>query len=672
VKRSQAERRLRDLRAELRHHDYLYHVKDRPEISDEAYDALFAELRAVEAAFPDLVTPDSPTQRVGGAVFDRFPTVPHAAPMLSLDSDRDEAAVRRFDARLRKELGDAGVQYVLEPKLDGASVELVYEDGALVRAATRGDGVNGEGITENVRTIPSVPLRLDPRGPAVGFVALRGEVIMRLSGFEQLNERLLEQGGEPFANPRNAAAGSLRQLDPTITAQRPLDLYVYDVLAARGVSFASHDAMLTAIRTWGFPVSELIRSGRTADDIVAYHAGLLARRDDLDFEIDGVVIKLDDVAARDRLGVTARHPRWAYAFKFPPRKEVTRVLKIIASVGRTGVVTPVAMMRPVELGGVTVSRATLHNREEVARKDIREGDLVRVQRAGDVIPQVVERIEESDRRRGPRFRLPDTCPSCGTGLIERGPFTVCPNGFRCQAQLAGRIQHFASRHALDIQGLGEESSKLLVAEGLVTRLDQLFDLTEQDLLPLEGFAEKSAANLIAAIQGAADVDVARLLLGLGIPEVGVAVARALAAHFGTLVALRAADEAALEAVEGVGPKMAEQIRAFFRDARNAEALDRLVAKVRLREAPRAASAGSALAGRTFVFTGGLAALSRDEAEALVGAHGGRTVSAVSKKTDYVVAGTDPGSKLAKAERLGVPVLDETGFLALLREHGIRA
>ncbi len=661
---------MRELRAELRHHDYLYHVKDRPEISDEAYDALFAELRAVEAAFPDLVSPDSPTQRVGGAAFDRFPTVAHAAPMLSLDSDRDEAALRRFDARLRKELGDAGVQYVLEPKLDGASVELVYEDGALVRAATRGDGVNGEGITENVRTIPTVPLRLDPRGPAAAFVALRGEVIMRLSGFEQLNERLLEHGGEPFANPRNAAAGSLRQLDPTVTAQRPLDIYVYDVLVVRGMAFASHDAVLTAIRAWGFPVPELIRSGRTAEDVLAYHAELLARRDDLDYEIDGVVIKLDDVTARERLGMTARHPRWAYAFKFPPRKEVTRVLKIIASVGRTGVVTPVALMRPVELGGVTVSRATLHNREEVARRDIREGDLVRVQRAGDVIPQVVERIEESDRRRGTRFRLPDVCPSCGTALIERGPFTVCPNGFRCPAQLAGRIQHFASRHALDIQGLGEESSKLLVAEGLVTRLDQLFDLTEQDLLPLERFAEKSAANLIAAIQGAADVDVARLLLGLGIPEVGVAVARDLAAHFGTLAAVRAADRAALEAVEGVGPKMAEQITAFFRDARNAEALDRLVGKIRLRETPRPASVDKVLAGRKFVFTGGLATMSREEAEALVTAHGGRTVSSVSKKTDYVVAGTDPGSKLAKAEQLGVAVLDEAGFLALLREHGI--
>jgi len=669
VKRAEAERRVRALRAEIRHHDYLYYVKDKPEIADEAYDALFRELRNLEDAFPELRTADSPTQRVAGAVFDRFPTVLHMAPMLSLDSGAEEAELRRFDARLRKDLGDGGVSYVLEPKLDGASVELVYEQGELVRASTRGDGINGEGITENVRTIPTVPLRLTDRGQGPALVAVRGEIIMRVGAFEALNERLLAEEQEPFANPRNAAAGSLRQLDPTVTAQRPLDIYVYDVLSASGVTFSTDREALEAIAAWGFPVSDLTGSADTVDDVLAYHADLLGRRDELDFEIDGIVIKLDDLAARDRLGTTARHPRWAYAYKFPPRREVTRVLKIIASVGRTGVVTPVAMMRPGGLSGVTVSRATLHNREEVARKDVREGDLVRVQRAGDVIPQVVEVVAEEGRKRGARFRMPAACPSCDAPLQERGPFTVCPNGFHCPAQLAGRIQHFASRHALDIEGLGEESSRLFVATGLVRSLEQIFDLTAEQLIRLEGFAERSAANLLNAIDGARIAELPRFLYGLGIPEVGVAVARDLAAHFGGLAALRNASVAELDAVPGIGEKMAEVIAGFFVDRRNRAVLDALLERVTLTEEAPAPRDG-ALAGSTFVFTGSLSRVSRDEAKRLVEALGARAANSVSKKTTYVVAGTDAGSKLAKAEALGLEILDEDGFLALLAKHGV--
>jgi len=670
MKPADAEHRLRQLRAEIRHHDYLYYVKDRPEIADEAYDALFRELGALEQAFPALRTADSPTQRVAGAVFDRFPTVAHMAPMLSLDSGPDVAEVRRFDERLRKELGGDAIRYVLEPKLDGASVELVYEDGVLVRASTRGDGTNGEGITDNVRTIGSVPVRLKTRGAPPSVVAIRGEIIMRVGAFEALNERLLADGDEPFANPRNAAAGSLRQLDPTITAQRPLDIYAYDVLAAEGVEFATDQDALAAIARWGLPVSDLTATARDVDGILAYHADLLARRDELDFEIDGVVIKLDDLASRDRLGTTARHPRWAYAFKFPPRREITRVLKIIASVGRTGVVTPVALMRPVELAGVTVSRATLHNREEVARKDVREGDLVRVQRAGDVIPQVLEVVDETDRKRGPRFRMPERCPSCATPLVERGPFTLCPNGFHCPAQLAGRIQHFASRHALDIEGLGEESSRLFVAAGLVRSLEQIFDLTAEQLVALDGFAEKSAANLLAAIEAARTVDLSRFLYGLGIPEVGVAVARDLARHFGTFAALRGASQAELDAVAGVGDKMAEVIAAFFADPRNATVLDALLERVRLREeapAPR----GGPLEGSTFVFTGGLASISREQAKHLVESLGARATGSVSRKTTFVVAGEDAGTKLDKAREMGLEILDEAAFLALLEKHGAR-
>lgn len=670
MNRTEAERRLRQLRTQIRHHDYLYYVKDAPEVADELYDRLFGELKGLEAQYPDLVTPDSPTQTVAGRLLAEFRTVEHVAPMLSLDSDREEASVRRFDERLRKALGDDGVHYVLEPKLDGASVELVYRAGVLASASTRGDGVHGEEITDNIRTIGSVPFRIAAGAKAPGFVAFRGEVIMRLGAFEELNERLLAEGKEPFANPRNAAAGSLRQLDPTVTAARPLDIYVYDILGAEGlIGVATQQDVLGAIAGFGLPVNELSRPGRDVDDVFAFHRELLERRDDLDFEIDGVVIKLDDLAARERVGFTTRHPRWAYAFKFPPRKEITRVLAIVPSVGRTGAVTPIAMLRPVELGGVTVSRATLHNREEVARKDIREGDRVRVQRAGDVIPQILERMEEAGHvRPSEPWRMPKVCPSCKTPLIERGPFTVCPNGFECPAQLAGRIQHFGSRDALDIEGLGEETARQFVAEGLVHQLPEIFDLTVERLLPLEGFAAKSAGNLIEAIARASHVELRRFVYGLGIPEVGTAVAADLARHFGTFTNVRSASVDQLQAVPGVGPKMAEQIAAFFRNPRNVRLLDELERRVELTEGE--ASPASTLGGLKFVFTGGLTRFGRREAKELVESLGAKVTGSVSRETDYVVAGEDPGSKLEKARSLGVTVLDEDGFIELLKTKGV--
>jgi len=668
MNRKQAEQRTRELHTQIRHHDYLYYVKDAPEISDEAYDALYRELEDLEQRHPDLVTPDSPTQRVGGLALDKFPSVQHTAPMLSLDSSQEVAQLERFDERVRK-AAEGEIAYVVDPKLDGASVELVYEDGVLVRASTRGDGRTGEGITENVRTIRAAPLRLhDGKRPVPGILAVRGEVIMRVAAFEQLNERLLEQGREPFANPRNAAAGSLRQLDPQITAQRPLDLYVYDLLASEGVSMETQWEVLTALSDWGFPVNELARRARSVEEIVEYHAELHEQRDDLPYEIDGVVIKLDGLAQRDELGETSHHPRGAYAFKFPPRKEVTRVLAIAASVGRTGAVTPIAMLRPVELGGVTVSRASLHNREEVARKDIREGDRVRVQRAGDVIPQVLERVDEPGRKRKPRFRMPAKCPSCGTALTERGPFTVCPNGFECPAQLAGRIQHLAGRDALDIEGLGEETARLLVAEGLLKQLPDLFDLSAERLVELEGFAEKSAGSLVDGIARAgSDVELHRFLVALGIPEVGVAVARDLARHFGSLGALRKASTEQLEAVPGVGPKMAEQIEGFFGDAHNRAILERLEDKVTVAEAEGAAA--DILAGLKVVFTGSLERMTRRDAKQLVESLGGRVSSSVSKETAYVVVGASPGSKHDDARRLDVTILTEDEFLDLLRSKG---
>ena len=664
---SKASRRIDKLRAEIERHEYLYHVRDRPEISDQAYDLLFRELQELEAAHPKLVRPDSPTQRVGGAPLDAFTSVEHVAPMLSLDSHPDLAEVERFDERVRKGLGeDAEVAYVCEPKLDGASVELVYENGVLVRAATRGDGQRGEDVTDNVRTIAAVPLRLrDEDRPVPPLLALRGEIIIHVEDFEALNERLIAEGREPFANPRNAAAGALRQLDSRITASRPLDIYLFDVLAG-DPGLETQWRTLRALREWGLRVNDLPQRVETIAEIADYHRRLIEGRDDIGYEIDGVVIKLDDLAARAELGATSHHPRWAFAFKFPPRKEITRVLGILASVGRTGVVTPVAMLRPVELGGVTVSRASLHNREEVARKDIREGDLVRVQRAGDVIPQVVERIEE-DRKRKPRFKLPRRCPSCDTELIERGPFTVCPNSFECPAQLAGRLIQFGSRRALDIEGLGEETARLLIEEGLVRHLPDLFALRSEQLVELEGFAEKSATALVEAIQRASTVDLDRFLFALGIPEVGVTVGRDLARHFGKFAALREASAEALAEVHGVGPKMATAIREFLDEPHNAAVLDRLVdGRVTLRETePAPTAAPGPLDGKKVVFTGGLESLSRDQAKALVEEAGGRVTGSVSKATDYVVVGESPGSKAKKAGDLGVELLDEASFRELI-------
>ncbi len=675
--RDKARGRIDKLRTEIRHHDYLYYVKDNSEISDEAYDKLYHELVRLEEQFPDLISEDSPTQRVAGQALGSFPTIEHAAPMLSLESDQSPDSLRRFDERLRKGLGPgADVEYVLEPKLDGASLELVYRDGALLQASTRGDGRRGEGITANVRTMQSVPLRLrsDER-PVPPFLSIRGEVIMLAKDFDRLNERLIAEGKEPFANPRNVAAGALRQLDPQMTAAKPMVLYAYDILASEGLTIGTQWEVLQALLDWGLKVNNLVERGRTVDDVLAYHRGIEEKRDDLGYEIDGVVIKLNDLAAREELGWTSRHPRWAFAFKFPPRKEVTRILSILPSVGRTGVVTPVAIMLPVEIGGVTVARATLHNREEVLRKDVREGDRVRVQRAGDVIPQVIERIDEPDRERGPEWRMPEACPSCGTPLVERGPFTVCPNSFECPAQLAGRIVHFASRNALDIEGLGDETAKQFVSERLVRQLPDLFDLQTEQLVSLEGFAEKSASNLVEALRKASNTELPRFLYGLGIPEVGVTVARDLARHFGTFQNLRTAGDVALQEVPGVGPRMAEAITAFFQEPTNASVLDQLLTRLQLTEtAPRASSteAGAVLpfAGKKFVFTGGLTRFSRSEAQQMIESLGARATGSVSKSTDYVVVGEDAGSKADDARRLGVTTLDENGFIELLKAQGV--
>lgn len=659
------------LRAEVECHDRLYYVEASPEISDSAYDALFRRLQALEAAHPALLAPDSPTQRVGADPLDTLPNIEHAVPMLSLDSAHDADAVRRFDERLRKALGDEDIRYVLEPKLDGASVELVYVDGVLDRAVTRGNGRVGEGVTENARTIPTVPLRLrGDRHPVPAFLSVRGEALMYLPEFESLNQRRIEAGDPPYQNPRNATSGALRQLDSRITAQRPLTVLAFDVLSVDGVSFERDSEGLDALDAWGFRTPDRIEVTDSVDEIVAYHRRFEADRDALHYEIDGIVVKLDALAARATLGSTSHHPRWAIAFKFEPRKEVTRIDRIFVSVGRTGVLTPVALLRPVEVGGVTVSRASLHNREELERKDVREGDQVRVQRAGDVIPQVVERIDEPDRERGPPFTMPDACPSCGTRPVAKGPFTVCPDHFACKAQLKGRIAHFGARGALDIEGLGGETAALLVDEGLVKELADLFDLTEEDLLPLEGFAEVSARNLVNAIARRRRVELARFLVGLGIPEVGGAVARDLALHFRGIGELRAGLPEDLEAVHGVGPKMSAAILGFLHEPRVSDALDRLLARgfeLTVPEEPAADETADGWAGRTVVLTGALEGYTRSGLKKVLQGLGARVTGSVSARTDYLVAGTNPGSKLARARELGVEVLDEERLQELLPE-----
>jgi DNA ligase (NAD+) len=561
------------------------------------------------------------------------------------------------------------VRYLLEEKFDGASLELVYESGLLTRAVTRGDGREGEEVTENVKTIRSVPLRLhaeDRKAPKL--LALRGEVMMKISAFEALNRKLLEAGNEPFANPRNAAAGSLRQLDPRVTAERPLEATVYEVLAAEGVRFSTDSQALKSLEEWRLPTPRRIFEVSTVSDIVKRHAQLAEERDRLPYEIDGMVIKLDDIDAREKLGSTAHHPRWAIAYKFAPRSDETRIEQIAIQVGRTGVLTPVALMRPVEVGGVTISRATLHNREEVQRKDLRVGDLVRIQRAGDVIPEVVERIAEPARKRESPFKMPSKCPACGSRVTERGPYTLCPNRFACPAQLKGRIKHFASKGGLDMEGLGEETVSALIDRGLVSTLADLFRLRKDDLLRLEGFAERSAAKLVEAIQKGRRVELGRFLYALGIPEVGAAVAQDLAQYFRSLERLRAANREELQKVSGIGPRMSEAIYEFLRDKRNQHAIAALLeAGVEIIE--RKKPKKQPLSGKTFVFTGSLDRFSRSEAQKLVESLGGQATSSVSGQTDYVVVGSEPGKKLDQAKSAGVETLSENQFIELLRTTG---
>lgn len=661
--------RARELRAQLDHHNYQYHVLDAPEVSDAEYDRLLHELKALEEQYPDLITPDSPTQRVGGTPVSGLAAVVHTTPMLSLENAFTEEDLINFDRRVRERLDDvASVEYAAEPKLDGLAVSFRYEAGRLVQAATRGDGTRGEDVTHNVRTIKAVPVSL--RGSPPQLLEVRGEVFMTIAGFKAMNERALAAGEKVFVNPRNAAAGSLRQLDPRLTGSRPLDVFFYSVGETRGWKLpAKHSESLEQLREWGLKISPLVRVVEGAEGCLAYYRDIGEQRAKLKYEIDGVVYKVNRLALQRELGFVARAPRWAIAHKFPAHEENTIIRDVEFQVGRTGALTPVARLEPVFVGGVTVSNATLHNMDEVRRKDVRIGDTVVIRRAGDVIPEIVKVIVERRPASARMVELPAKCPVCGSDVeqVEGEAVARCSGGLFCAAQRKEALRHFASRRALDIEGLGSKIIDQLVDSGQVHTPADLYRLTLDQLANLERMAEKSAANLLAALEGSKTTTLARFLYALGIRDVGEATAAALAAHFGTIEALQDATEETIQEVPDVGPVVAAHVWHFFQQAQNRAVIDEL----RKRgvnwpaQARRATATEGALSGKTFVLTGTLDSMSRDQASDRITALGGKVSGSVSKKTTYVVAGAEAGSKLQKAQELGVEVLDEQGLLELL-------
>jgi len=689
---SEARSRAAALRAELERHNRLYYVDDSPEISDAAYDVLFNELQQLEEKFHELRTPDSPTQRVGGAVREELTPVRHAVPMLSIrtETDTEDSGAAKFDARIRRELqlapDDPPVEYAVELKFDGLAISLRYEEGALVQAATRGDGETGEDVTENVRTIRSVPYQLAKKVP---LLEIRGEIFMRRADFERMNERLRAAGERTYVNPRNSAAGAVRQLDPKITAQRPLRFSAHGFGEVEGVPFKTQSEFLSTVKALGLPVHSSHKVARGAEELIEYHRAVREQREKLPFDIDGVVYKVNSLELQRRLGFVAREPRWAIAHKYPAQEQTTEILQIQIQVGRTGVLTPVAKLKPVFVGGVTVTNATLHNEDELRRKDVWVGDTVIVRRAGDVIPEVVGVREKGPRNPSDRFEMPRECPVCGSPVV-RVPgeaATRCTGGLYCKAQRKQTLLHFASRRAMDIEGLGEKLVDQLVERNLVANPADLYKLDPDTLESLERMGEKSAQNLVAEIGSSRKRELHRFIYALGIPGVGEEVAKILARHFGSVEALEGADwpklaadkeavrkenaqrkkrgEPALEVpLEGIGPELMESIKKFLREPHNRDVIARLTANLAIKGTPLARPGSS---GKTFVLTGTLESMTREEAQARLEASGHKVSGSVSKKTDYVVAGAEAGSKLEKARSLGVAVLDETQFLELLKK-----
>ncbi len=662
----EAKRRAEELRREITYHNYRYYVLDDPVITDAEYDGLMEELRRIEEAFPELVEPHSPTQRVGAPPREGFSTVEHRRPMLSLADAHNEGAIREFDQRVKRLLGLPPleqVEYVAEPKLDGLSCEVVYRDGRFSLASTRGDGVVGEDVTSNVRTIKNLPLQLLAQSPPA-LMEVRGEVVMPKDEFEALNRRIQEEGGRPFANPRNAAAGSLRQLDPEITAQRPLQFVAWGIGVWDPSLPSTHWEVLALLEDWGFQVASPRHLCRGIEECLERFRELEENRDSHPYELDGMVIKVNRMELWDTLGATSRSPRWAIAAKFAPRQMTTRVVDVIYQVGRRGTITPVALLEPVPIGGVTVSRATLHNFEEAKRMDVRVGDTVVVQRAGDVIPAVVRVITE--RRTGTERPVepPTSCPVCGAGVAKEGAYLRCVNA-SCPAVLVQSIKHLASRRAFDIEGLGGKVAQLLVERGLVKGLQDIFTLREDDLLSLPGFAQVSARNLVESIEAAKEVSLPRFLYAIGIPNVGEYTAQLLAEEFGSLEELAAASHERLVAVKGVGEETARGIEAFFSEERNRQMIRAMFdAGVRILSAAQG-EGELPLKGQTVVFTGALRSMDRSRAKELVERAGGKVTNSVSRKTGMVVVGENPGSKYRKARELGVRIVSEEEFLALV-------
>ncbi len=668
----EARQQAKQLREAIRYHDHRYYVEADPVISDRTYDALFARLEELEAVF-SLDREGSPTRRVGGEPIDELGTVEHVAPMRSLDQSGDSEDVRGFDRRVREDLAGTGydgpIEYLCEPKFDGLSIEVVYEDGTFERAATRGDGRQGDDVTAQVRTIPSVPQQL--RGSHPEVLAVRGEVYMPRGAFQQLNRDRVERGEDPFANPRNAAAGTLRQLDPSVVAKRPLAVYFFSVLDT-SVTFETSTELYERLPSWGLRVTDQAELVADIGDAISYRDRLLDRRDDLDYEIDGTVITVNDREACDLLGHTARAPRFAFAYKFPARSGETTVRDIVVQVGRTGRLTPVGLLDPVEVGGVMVSRASLHNPEEIARLGVGVGDEVRVKRAGDVIPDVVEVLDSSDgddAANGGHFEFPDTCPACGAPIERDGPLAFCPAGLACPPQLERAIEHYASREGLDIEGLGAERIAQLIDAGLLEEPADLYELTAEDLTALDGWGETSAGNLLEELEATREPPLAAFLTALGIPEIGPTTARSLAQQFDTFDAVRSASGKQLQTVPDIGPRVAASIREFFESTITRETIDQLLAHVDPQ--PAESTSGDALDGETFVFTGSLERFTRAEAQDTVEAHGGSTTGSVSGNTDFLVVGEDPGRrKRNAAEEYGVDTIDEGEFLNLLAKRGV--
>jgi DNA ligase (NAD+) len=666
LSKQEAEDEVQKLREAIEHHNYLYYIKNKPKISDKKFDTLFHRLEQLEEQFKDLQSDVSPTRKIGAPPVDKLKKRKHASPMLSLNSSDEDEAIEGYMRYAKEQTGKRNLEFVLEPKLDGLSVEVVYKKGIFEYATTRGDGQTGEDISKNVKTIGSVPLKLRASSEFPDELSVRGEIFMKKEDFRNLNKQRIENGEEPFANARNAAAGIVRQLDSKKVADKPLDIFFYEIINNSDNGFDSHWNMLQKIPEWGLKHSEEIKKAKKFNDVRKYYKKMTGKRDSLSFEIDGIVIKLDDRELRRKIGTRQRSPRWAYAWKFPPKKELTTLQEIVIQVGRTGILTPVALFDPVEVGGVTVSRATLHNEDEAKKKDVRPGDKIRVLRAGDVIPEVAERVEKGKKRGRKKFSMPKKCPVCNTKVVREGAYVICPAGLSCKAQLKGRLVHYASREAMDIDTLGEKNSMQLIDKNLVKTIPDLYKLKPDDLGELEGFAKKSAMKLHDAIQNTKKPELYRFLYALGIRHVGGHMARVLAQKFRSLDNLKHISYKDLMEIHEIGPEIAESVAHFFQNNENIKMLNELE-NLGVKAKQVSAKQAEKLKDKTIVLTGELEDFTRNEAKARIESLGGRATSSVSENTDYVVVGDDPGSKLDEAKKRKVKTIDEQQFHKLLEK-----